>query len=331
MRAFASVVLCALVAYPAPGPARAGEGDGVAFARVTLRDVQGLWGGQDLWLDADGKLVVQTVHMADRLKGTKRFTTQLSAEQVAAAVKLLADRKFLEIRIPPRPGVPDEARPTITLRTSDGREASVAKWANDKHPDFDAIYKHLLDLVKEAVKGEPSYVGPYNRAWQPPLGGADPKAARRAEERAEQLKAAIKSFTLTLSYYGPQDKPYYWLFLSVPPIPPTKSTAFHLKSPLTEDEAQQLIAYLATDGFLERAEDLSGNPARPIREGSGYVLTVRVEPKEGAFFTLSEDLGWGLEMLRRLDALRKVLPARSAGLMDTLLARLEGHRREWGR
>ena len=72
----------------------------------------------------------------------------------------------------------------------------------------------------------------------------------------------------------------------------------------------------------KRAEDLSGNPAQPIREGSGYVLAVRVEPKEGAFFTLSEDLGWDLRMLRRLDALRKILAERPARLMDTLLARL---------
>jgi hypothetical protein len=83
--------------------------------------------------------------------------------------ELVADRGFFKIEIPNRPGVPDEARPTITVRLADGTEKSVAKWANDKHADFDAIYKHLLSLCDLAVKkGKLLFQGPRGSAPKPP-------------------------------------------------------------------------------------------------------------------------------------------------------------------
>jgi hypothetical protein len=42
-----------------------------------------------------------------------------------------------------------------------------------------------------------------------------------------------------------------------------------------------------------------------------------------------EDLGWGAPMLHRLDGMRTSLKGKAAEAMDTLLARLAGHRKEW--
>ena len=209
MNLHASVWLCVAIIL-ASAAAWAGEAAtpaaaaGVGFARITLRDVQGLWGGHDLWLDADGKLVVQAVRPADRDKAVKRYAAELPPDQVAAVDKLVADHKFFEIEIPKRPGVPDEAHPAITVRMKDGRSQIVGKWANDKHADFDAIYSHLLGLAKAAQKGEPVYIGPHDWKWEPPAGGgAAPKAAwpffalcmdthdakkRSLKEQAELLK-----------------------------------------------------------------------------------------------------------------------------------------------
>ena len=43
-------------------------------------------------------------------------------------------------------GVPDEARPTITLVTAEGATSVQAKWANDRDPAFDRVFAYLLAL-----------------------------------------------------------------------------------------------------------------------------------------------------------------------------------------
>jgi len=61
---------------------------------------------------------------------------------------------------------------------------------------------------------------------------ADPPAtqpSKLAAERAEKLKADVKTFTFSLDYSGPQDKPYYHLLLRVPPMGEAESD--HLRSP----------------------------------------------------------------------------------------------------
>ncbi|MBM4037630.1 MAG: hypothetical protein FJ290_03870 [Planctomycetes bacterium] len=141
----------------------------VGLERVVLRDVQGLWGGRDLWLSGDGKLIVNVVDPRKGAKAVSQYGLQLSVEQLAATAKLVAERGFFKIEIPNRPGVPDEARPTITVRLTDGAEKTVAKWANDKHADFDAIYGRLLSLCKLAQeKGKLLFQGPRGASPKPP-------------------------------------------------------------------------------------------------------------------------------------------------------------------
>lgn len=155
---------------------------------------------------------------------------------------------------------------------------------------------------------------------------AEPPAtqpSKLATERAEALKKEIKGFTLRLYYYGEEDRLYPRLFLSVPTIPDrTKSPFNTLEAQITEDQAKKLIDYLAIEGFLDRAklpEPPSRQPTPP--QGPVYVL--------GLSSGYSENLGWGLPMLHRLDGLRTVLDGDAAKSMDVLLGRLAGLQKEW--
>jgi len=42
-----------------------------------------------------------------------------------------------------------------------------------------------------------------------------------------------------------------------------------------------------------------------------------------------EDIGWGLDTLKRLDGLRAVLDGDAGKALDDLLRPLEAHRKEW--
>lgn len=162
-----AALACAIAAAGEPEKAKPSPDKG-ALQMVVLRDVQGLWGGQDLCLRRDGRLVVRIVDPERGLKAVSQYVLQLPETQVAEAAKLVVDRRFLQIEIPNRPGVPDEARPAITVRLADGTEKSVAKWANDKQADFDALYQHLLSLCKLAAKkGKLVFQGPRGAALKP--------------------------------------------------------------------------------------------------------------------------------------------------------------------
>lgn len=152
-----------------PAAVRIAVPGAVGLERVILRDVQGLWGGRDLWLSGDGRLVVNVVDPRKGATAVSQYGLQLGGDQLADTAKLVAARDFFKIEIPGRPGVPDEARPTINVRLTDGTEKAVAKWANDKHADFDAIYHHLLSLCKLAQeKGKLLFQGPRGSAPKPP-------------------------------------------------------------------------------------------------------------------------------------------------------------------
>ncbi len=169
-RLFVRVVVPLAVAcgVAAAGETPKAEPGKAKVQQIVLRDVQGLWGGRDLCLRADGSLDVRVVDPRKGAKAVSQYALKLSDEQVAEVAKLVADRAFFKIEIANRPGVPDEARPTISVRLADGTEKSVAKWANDKHADFDALYAHLLGLCKLATtKGKLVWQGPRGAALKP--------------------------------------------------------------------------------------------------------------------------------------------------------------------
>ena len=139
---------------------------------VTLWDVQGLFGGQNLFLARDGTTYVQIVRPPKVLYPQgglheQRFRLSLNQAEVDAFLTLLKKNDFLGIQIPERFGIPDEARPTLQVRFSSGESRTVAKWGNDTHERFDALYTHLLDLAKKAAGMKPIYDGRWEEKWFP--------------------------------------------------------------------------------------------------------------------------------------------------------------------
>ena len=135
---------------------------------VSLQDVQPLFGGRNVWVGAPGSVIVQVV---ERGQKEKRYELTLAPGALADLERLLAKHEFPKIKLKELPGQPDEARPTISITTSDGNSIGVAKWAGDKHEGFDAVYAWLLDLEKRAKKGgKLVYEGKFDPTWRPDNG-----------------------------------------------------------------------------------------------------------------------------------------------------------------
>jgi len=131
---------------------------------VVLRDVHPLWGGRNVYLFGDGRLFVQIVARGGQ---ETRYALQVEAARVEELAELLRQHRFMEIEIEDRPGMPDEARPEIEVTWQSGAHKTVAKWANDTHPDFDAIYAWLVELAEGVTERTPVYVGPHDESWRP--------------------------------------------------------------------------------------------------------------------------------------------------------------------
>jgi len=131
---------------------------------VVLLDVQGLHGGQDLYVWSDGTVVVQVVGKG---RQERRYRLRWDAARIRELEELLRRHRFFSIRIRRRRPVPDEAHPDIRVRLVSGEEREVGKQGNDKHRDFDAIYTWLLARVEEAKAGQPEHVGPFDWDYVP--------------------------------------------------------------------------------------------------------------------------------------------------------------------
>jgi hypothetical protein len=139
----------------------------VKLTSFVLADVQGLSGGQAIWATHDGTAFVQLVGHEAGQNGLweRRYKRQLTPAQWGDVERLVAAHNLLGIKMPQRPGVPDEAHPTISLVTQSGTAVSVGKWANDKHPDFDQVYEYLLSLCRP--EGELLREGAFDWVWRP--------------------------------------------------------------------------------------------------------------------------------------------------------------------
>ena len=162
--------------------------------------------------------------------------------------------------------------------------------------------------------------------------GATKPATKPSDQtagRVKQLQTGIKNFSLAISYMGPQDKPYYNLILHVAPMEILRNDLFHLDVQITETEASKIITHMATEGFLDRAIDLSnGANHQAVLIGPLYSLTTTAtSPPERSEF--SEPLAWDVSMLKQLDALREILEGEAAKQMNVLLERLAGERKAW--
>jgi len=137
--------------------------------QVILLDVQGLWGGQDLWVSANGKAVCRFVAPPtgnqSGLQET-RYSFVLSAQQQVSLLELVKKHNFSSIKTKDRHGVPDEARPSILISSGPGTHA-VGKWANDEHKDFDPIYRLLLSIAESGRKAPETYRAIFDWDWKP--------------------------------------------------------------------------------------------------------------------------------------------------------------------
>jgi hypothetical protein len=141
--------------------------DAAFYRQIVLRDVQGLYGGRNIYVFPDGRVVAQIVTPTETGLHERRFNMMLTKDQQESLRRLLSQHSLSRIHIPLHPGIPDQARPEITAIYSDGTAITVAKWDDDRHPDFDALYDHLLYFTRQTEKMKPVWEGRYDHEWQP--------------------------------------------------------------------------------------------------------------------------------------------------------------------
>jgi len=127
-------------------------------ALIELYDVQGLWGGRRIRVRGDGQLIVQIIGHG---LIEQRYELTLSPSDFQQLLKALIDNDFVTLRPEERPGIPDEARPTITVINAAGEKHSVGKWAGVKDERFAAIYAAFLRLEAMTQSIGPVYRGPF--------------------------------------------------------------------------------------------------------------------------------------------------------------------------
>jgi hypothetical protein len=134
-----------------------GEAERVA-ARVELSDVQGLWGGRSIRANGSGQVIVQQVQAGLH---ERRYEFGLGHGEWQRLLDVLVEQDFLTIRPEERAGLPDEARPVITLTNAGGEQCMLSKWAGVHDERFAAVYAALMRL--EAMTGplDPVYSGRY--------------------------------------------------------------------------------------------------------------------------------------------------------------------------
>jgi hypothetical protein len=149
----------------------AGEpGPPVPLKSFVLHDVQGLFGGEALWVGEDNSAIVQVVGAPPPAKSglwEKRYKLTVTKEQRAEFERLVGAHDFLRLKIRQRDGIPDEEHPIIVVTTKAGDKARVRKWANDKNPRFDPLYSHLLAIAGTAEGRELIHEGEYDGNWTP--------------------------------------------------------------------------------------------------------------------------------------------------------------------
>ena len=147
-----------------------------------------------------------------------------------------------------------------------------------------------------------------------------------AVQRAELLKGT-KRFRLVLQYHGRQPWLSRYLSLDLFTLRPVEhwKPRHCRRAGISRDQAARIIDHLAAEGFLEHSVNILAVDHQRSLARANYSLTIRGPAKT----ILREDLGWSLEMLKRLDSLRKVLDGDAAKAMDKVVNRLRKHRKQW--
>lgn len=123
---------------------------------IRLDHIQGLFGGQSLVVVTDGHLYARKVlPRKDGGMSEARFQLRLTEAQVAELQTLIRSSGIADYKESKRYGIPDEARPRITITEPGRKRIEVEKWANTKDARFDVLYNRLLEWVEKAAKVKP--------------------------------------------------------------------------------------------------------------------------------------------------------------------------------
>ena len=123
-------------------------------ATLELHDVQPLLGGIIVKLPSWTMSEAFITHMAPVGTETK-FRLRLNLKEKQAFIDLCVAQDFLTIQPAERPGIPDEARPTLVLTNRKRESHTIAKWAGVADARFDTIYHALLALASRGEELRP--------------------------------------------------------------------------------------------------------------------------------------------------------------------------------
>jgi hypothetical protein len=144
---------------------RAQGGAQVPLKAFVLQDVQGLFGGQSIWATADRTAYVQLVGHRAGESGLweKRYRIALSAEQWAEVERLVGAHHLLTVKMPERPGVPDEAHPLIMVRSVNGRTTNTRTSIRSTRSCFACVARGASWFAKARTSGSGTRPGSSGR------------------------------------------------------------------------------------------------------------------------------------------------------------------------
>ncbi|MRW92294.1 hypothetical protein GJ699_20060 [Duganella sp. FT80W] len=137
---------------------------------ITLRDVHPLYGGQILYLSADGSGYCQLVtHPSGTAElHEQRYRLALPPARVRTLWQLLSADQLRAASSSTQPGLPGAARPRIVAQLASGQRIDLSRWQHDRQPEFDAIYQALLAITRDAATGSTLLAeGRFDPQWQP--------------------------------------------------------------------------------------------------------------------------------------------------------------------
>ncbi|MGB3516975.1 MAG: DUF3592 domain-containing protein [Elainellaceae cyanobacterium] len=119
---------------------------------ITLDEVHPLHGGIQLTVKGSGQVSVTLVKPRGQQTKYRFFINQDECQRLK---QLLLEHNFLTIQPEERLGIPDEARPTITIKNAQHQSHRVAKWAGVQNDRFDPIYDILGAIAAQIQDHKP--------------------------------------------------------------------------------------------------------------------------------------------------------------------------------
>lgn len=134
-------------------------------ASLELHDVQPLFGGVKVQLPGwtHSQALVSRI-TPDGTETKYRLPLKWTEGEKQQLIRLCVAHDFLTIQPQERPGIPDEARPSLTLGNSKRESHTVVKWAGVADARFDAIYQAVLALAERTQDLQP--IKPRFNTWQ---------------------------------------------------------------------------------------------------------------------------------------------------------------------